>query len=405
MKTPEKIIIIDSDPKSYGEIQTAMMNEQYAVLTASNCEDALGLINSEDVKRIILGSNFCGSDSRQFVQQLNKQNRGKETIVCHMSDSDTAAANFPTETSALTHFAISRTSDIQLMKEKFRSANQNAEGSSQEKVDTLLDEVFGALKDYTTEMCDSMRYARQIQKALLPGEHSLKRIMDCFVINSPKNIVSGDFFWYTVRFNRVILAVADCTGHGVPAALMSIIGHDMLNSIVNEQSLTEPAQILKQLNMRVHRIFENGEDGADSIKDGMDLAVISIDPAKRTIEFAGARRPLTGFFDGEFTKIKGDLHCIGVHTPISAEFTQHSLRFGTEDVIYLGSDGYADQFGGAYCKKMGTRKFEQLVAEWHQLDTTEQKKTAETFFHEWKGNNEQTDDVLLVGIKPGSLLC
>lgn len=405
MNTTEKIIIIDSDPQTCGEIKNAMMCEQYSILTASNYEEALGLISSEDVTRIILGSHAAGADSNRFVQQLNEQNRGKQTIICHMSDTDRAVTNFPAGNSALTQFAVSRTSDIQLMKEKFRSVNNSAEGSKKEKVDTLLDEVFGALKDYTTEMCDSIRYARQIQKALLPGEHSLKRIMDCFVFNSPKNIVSGDFFWYTVRFNRVILAVADCTGHGVPAALMSIIGHDTLNSIVNEQSLTEPAQILKQLNMRVHRVFENQEDGADSIKDGMDLAVISIDPSSRTIEFAGARRPLTAFLNGEFVKIKGDLHCIGIHTPVSAEFKQHRVHFGPQDVIYLGSDGYADQFGGPHNKKMGSRKFEQFLTELHPLDTTEQKKSAETFFQEWKTINEQTDDVLLLGIKPGSLLC
>lgn len=299
---------------------------------------------------------------------------------------------------------LGSTSDAQLMNEKCRTQKSVVESSRQQK-DSLQDDVFGALKDYTTEMCDSIRYARQIQKALLPGEHSLKRILDCFVINSPKDIVSGDFFWYTVRFNRVILAVADSTGHGVPAALMSFVGNAMLNTIVNEQSVTEPAQILRQLNMRLHRVFENQEEGAESIKDGMDLAVISIDPANRTIDFAGARRPLNGFINGEFVKIKGDLHCIGVHTPISAEFNQHRLFFGPNDVIYLGSDGYTDQFGGPHCKKMGSRKFEQLIGEWHQLSMAGQKARAESFFQEWKGNNEQTDDVLLLGIKPGSLLC
>jgi serine phosphatase RsbU (regulator of sigma subunit) len=383
-----------------------MMREQYSVLSASNYEDALGLISKEDVSRIILGSNSAGADSTLFVEQLSKQTKGRNTVLCHVTATDSEMSNFPAATSGLTQFAISRTSDIQLLKEKFRSVSfGSGENIQQEKVEDLLNEVFGTLKDYTTEMCSSIRYASQIQKALLPGENSLRRIMDCFVFNSPKDIVSGDFFWYSVRFNRVILAVADCTGHGVPAALLSIIGNDTLNSIVNEKNITEPAEILKHVNLRVQRIFENCEDGSDSIKDGMDLAVISIDPATRTIDFAGARRPLTGFVNGEFVKIKGDLYSIGIHSPLSAEFTQHRISFGPDDVFYLGSDGYSDQFGGPSNKKIGSRQFEQFITGLHTLDTREQKDRAIEFFNNWKKHNEQTDDVLLMGIKPGSLLC
>ena len=273
------------------------------------------------------------------------------------------------------------------------------------QVENLLNDVFGTLKDYTDEMHSSIRYASQIQKALLPGENNLKRLMDAFVFASAKNIVSGDFFWLTIRYGRVILAVADCTGHGVPAALLSIIGHDMLNSIVNEKGITEPAQILKQLNQRVKRVFENGEEGSSTLKDGMDIAVISIDPDTRIIDFAGARRPISGFINGEFVKIKGDLLSIGAHSPVSTEFTPHRIAFGPQDVFYLGSDGFADQFGGPNNKKIGTRKYEEFLKELYLLDVAEQKCRAEAFFQEWRNQNEQTDDVLLIGIKPGSLIC
>lgn len=404
MQTAQKVLIIDSDPKSHGELRTAMMGEHYSVLTANNFEDALGLIDQEAVSRIILGSN-PGKDSTQFVQRLSEQVRGRNTILCHLTDTDEGIRNFPAGTSGLMQFAISRTSDIQYMKEKFRSVNFGAgENVQQENVESLLNEVFGTLKDYTNEMCSSIRYASQIQKALLPGENSLRRIMDCFVFNSPKDIVSGDFFWFSIRFNRIVLAVADCTGHGVPAALLSIIGHNTLNSIVNENNITEPAEVLKQLNMRIQGVFENCEEGPDTIKDGMDIAVICIDPARKTIDFAGARRPLCGFVNGEFVKIKGDLHSIGIHSPISAEFRQHSITFGPDDVFYLGSDGFTDQFGGPYGKKIGSRQFEQFLHTLHPVDINAQKQQASAFFHEWKKNNEQTDDVLLMGIKPGSLL-
>lgn len=321
------------------------------------------------------------------------------------TDTAKGLMNFPSVASEFTQYEISKTSEAHLLKENLSAACVNESQNKNIKVENAVNEVFGTLKDYTTEMCNSIRYASQIQKALLPGEHSLRRIMDCFVFNSPKDIVSGDFFWFSVRFNRVILAVADCTGHGVPAALLSIIGNDILNNVVNEKNITEPAEILKYVNLRVHRMFENNENGADAIKDGMDLAVISIDPATCTIEFAGARRPICGFVNGEFVKIKGDLHSIGIHSPISAEFKQHRMKYGANDMFYLGSDGFADQFGGPSTKKIGSRQFDQFLSVLRFFNMNEQKKCTNAFFQDWKGHQEQTDDVLLMGIKPGSLSC
>lgn len=405
MPTLQKVLIIDSDPRTCGEIETAMAGEYYSVLKASNYDEAMGLIASEEVSRIILGTHSAGADSYEFIQQVSEQTHGKNTMVCHLTDSESAPYSFPSATSELTQFTISRSSDISHLREKFQSVDFGSRNDQKDKVENLLDEVFGTLKDYTAEVHSSIRYASQIQKALLPGEPSLRRVVDSFVFASPKNVVSGDFFWYSIRYGRVIIAVADCTGHGVPAALLSIIGHNMLNSIVNEKNITEPAQILKQMNQCVQRIFENGESGSSAINDGMDIGIISIDPEACTIDFAGAHRPLTGFVNGEFVKIKGDLHSIGIHTPISTEFTQHKISFGTQDIFYLGSDGLSDQFGGPSNKKIGSRKFEQFLSSLRCFDVTEQKRRTETFFQEWKKHHEQTDDVLLLGIKPGSLMC
>lgn len=400
-----KVLIIEADPKTRIELQTAMSCENYSILNASNYAEALSLIHSETVSRIILGSEETGADSNHFVQQVSEQTRGRKAMICHLTDSPGTLTSFPCTTSELTQFAISRTSEIHQLKEKFRAVDLGAfENREVNKVENLLDEVFGTLKEYTTEMCDSIRYARQIQKAVLPGEASLRRIVDSFVLNTPRNIVSGDFFWYTVRFNRVIIAVADCTGHGVPGALLSLIGHDTLNSIVNEKNISEPAEIIKQLNLRFKRVFENSDGDDHSIKDGMDIAVISIDPQTRTLEYSGARRPLIGFVNGEVIKIKGDIFSIGVHTPVSAEFRQHRISFGNDDTFYLTSDGYADQFGGEYNKKIGSRQFEELLGTLHQFPVSVQKNELESFFNNWKKHHAQTDDVLVMGIKPGSLL-
>lgn len=406
MNTLQKVLIIDSDAKARLEIESAMTCDNYAILNASSYDEALSLITSETVSRIIIGSNSSGQDSHPFIRRVSEETKGRKAMICHLTDSEDSLGSFPVVPSEVTQFAISRTADIHQLREKFQAVDLGTVENAQNvyQVGSLLDEVFGTLKEYTTEMCDSIRYASKIQKAILPGEHSLTKIIDSFVLNAPKNIVSGDFFWFTVRFNRVIIAVADCTGHGVPGALLSIIGHDTLNSIVNEKNISEPAHILKNLNQKFQRTFENNESGNPSIKDGMDIAVISIDPSTRTIDFAGARRPLTGFINGEFVKIKGDLMSIGVHSPVSTEFTQHRINFGPDDIFYLGSDGYADQFGGPFHKKMGTRQYEQLLAELHQLPVKTQKERLESFFNTWKKHNSQTDDVLVLGIKPGTII-
>lgn len=405
MNTAQKVLIVGADPVSSVEIEKAMSCDRFSILKASSFDDALSLINSENVSKIILGQNSSSKESFRFIKQLSKETRGRKAMICHLTDSDKVLTCFPKVASEITQFSLSREAEIHQLREKFHSAEINSHGNEKaEKVDELLTEVFGTLKDYNSEMSDSIRYASTIQKAILPGEHSIRRIADSFVFNSPKNILSGDFFWFTVRFNRVIIAVADCTGHGIPGALLSLIGHDMLNTIVNEKNINEPAKILKQLNQKFQRIFENKEVGSPTIKDGMDIAIVSINPENRTIDFAGARRPLTAIVDGQLIKLKGDFHSIGVHTPVSVEYNEHRLIFGADDMFYLGSDGFADQFGGSSNKKIGSRQYEQILSEVHQFPTYEQKAKLQQYFNDWKQYRDQTDDVLVLGIRPGSLL-
>lgn len=405
MNNPHKVLIIDNDPSTTSEVEIAMRSENYSILSTNNFDEALSLISSEEISKIILGSNSTEHESTRFVKRVSEETRGRKATICHLTDSDKTLSSFPKVASELTQFSLSRSAEIHLLKEKFNTIDLDSDIEVKtDKVENLLDEVFGTMSDYTTEMCDSIRYASKIQKAVLPGEHSIRRIADSFVLNSPKDIISGDFFWFTVRFNRVIIAVADCTGHGVPGALLSLIGHDMLNSVVNEKNITEPSKILKQLNQRFQRVFENNELNTPTIKDGMDIAIVSINPENRTIDFAGARRPLTGIVNGQLIKIKGDLHSIGNHTPLSVDFAEHRIIFAADDMFYLGSDGFADQFGGPVSKKIGTRQYEQLLSEIHQYPTYEQRARLENFFSSWKQHHKQTDDVLVLGIKPGSIL-
>lgn len=400
----EKVLVIDSDPSVYVEIESAMDSKHFEILGTDNYEDALALISSGAVSKIVLGSDHGGKNLQQFVTRIGRETRGRKAAICHLTDSEQATITFPRAVSELTQFAISRKSEIHKLKEKFASLDLSSGLSQAPKVENLLDEVFHTLQEYTTEMSDSIRYASKIQKAVLHGESSLSRIAESFVLNIPRNIVSGDFFWYTVRFNRVIIAVADCTGHGVPGALLSIMGHNMLNTIVNEKNIFEPKDIIKQLNYRFQRIFENPGNDSPTMRDGMDVAIMAINTQNLTMDFAGARRPLFGIINGLPIKIKGDLYAVGVHTPLSAEFKQHRISFGHDDIFYLGSDGYADQFGGPSNKKIGSRQFEQALSDISHCTMSEQKSILLAEFNNWKQHNPQTDDVLVLGIKPGSLI-
>lgn len=246
---------------------------------------------------------------------------------------------------------------------------------------------------------DSIKYAKRIQEAIIPGEEMVKGLLrNSFVLYKPKDIVSGDFYWIERKGNKILFAVVDCTGHGVPGAFMSIIGFNGLNQIVNEYNHTRPAAILNQLNkMITYTLRQRVEDSV--IRDGMDMAICSIDLDNNKLEFAGAFNPLFIIRNKEVLEIKGDKLPIGNFLgQEDYEFTNHEIDLLPNDKLYLFSDGFADQFGGPQGKKLKYNHFRKLLLDNHTKPMSEQKNSMNLFFENWRQGFEQIDDVCVIGV-------
>jgi ligand-binding sensor domain-containing protein/serine phosphatase RsbU (regulator of sigma subunit) len=251
------------------------------------------------------------------------------------------------------------------------------------------------IEEKNRDITASIRYAERIQRAMLP---KLETFTETFVLFMPKDIVSGDFYWMYDTGDTLLIAAVDCTGHGVPGAFMSIIGHNSLNKIVREYGITRPAAILDLLNSEVIKsIMQSAEKG---INDGMDLALVAFNREKFTLEFAGAYNPMYHVRDGEVTIYKGDRFPIGMATlEQKKSFTNLSVDIKPGDMIYMCSDGYADQFGSADVKKFKSNNIKRLLSEIYSLPIDEQRGKLEKEILEWKGDLEQVDDILFVGTR------
>jgi ligand-binding sensor domain-containing protein/serine phosphatase RsbU (regulator of sigma subunit) len=259
------------------------------------------------------------------------------------------------------------------------------------------------------EITDSINYAERIQQAVLPDDSILGEVFsDYFIILRPKDIVSGDFYWMTVKNDMIVFTAADCTGHGVPGAFMSMLGVSFLNKIVNESGITEPSAILNSLRENVISALKQTGSTEDA-KDGMDMALCSVDLNRNKLWFAGANNPL--YFirkeDGQlnFLEKKGDMMPVGVYSNMS-DFICHEIDIRKGDTIYLFSDGYMDQFGGPDGRKFMKSRFRQMLLDHQESTMAIQKEVFNRTLDEWinfPGENQhrsgQVDDIILIGIR------
>lgn len=255
------------------------------------------------------------------------------------------------------------------------------------------------IEEKNKRITDSIKYAKRIQEAILPTQKSiLKYRKTSFVLFKPKDIVSGDFYWMEESSEKIIFAVVDCTGHGVPGAFMSIIGYNGLYQIVHEKGITKPSEILNRLNELVLNILRQTED-SDSISDGMDISICCFDKRKQILEFAGAFNPLYLVRKGELIQYKGDKFSVGSAKRMKTKaFRNHSIEIQQEDRIYIFSDGYADQFGGMNNKKFKYQNFREVLLQNALKPMTEQRNLLDEVIEEWKGEEDQVDDICVIGV-------
>jgi ligand-binding sensor domain-containing protein/serine phosphatase RsbU (regulator of sigma subunit) len=257
------------------------------------------------------------------------------------------------------------------------------------------------LAEKNKEITDSIQYAKRIQEALLPAKaHIYKSLANSFVLFKPKDIVSGDFYWYGERDNKLIIAAVDCTGHGVPGAFMSMIGFNFLSQIVQEKGVTEPGEILGKLHKEVTNALQ--QNNADSgSNDGMDISICSIDKSNKCLQYAGAYRPLIRISkDGNVTKLEGNKFPVGgSQFDAFRKYDTHIVNYNEGDAFYMFTDGYADQFGGPLGKKFMLKNFYKLLEKINNESMDKQENLIHDAFESWKEKIEQVDDVLVIGIK------
>jgi len=271
-----------------------------------------------------------------------------------------------------------------------------------EKEETLLqiERQKVDLESKNKNVTDSLNYAQRIQEALLPSEQYFKGYFkESFIFYKPKDIVSGDFYWMGESEGKIFIVAADCTGHGVPGALMSMIGHELLDKIINVDKIAEPSKVLDIMSKGLEKIFSREKNVGLIIRDGMDIGICVVDRGKRRISFAGAFFPLYIIRDNRLISLDGDKYTLGM-TIEGKSYTTKEMDLLDDDMFYLFSDGYVDQFGGSENKKFMYRRFRYLLMTIYKFPVADQKAILEENIKTWMGNTPQIDDMLVIGFKP-----
>ncbi|MDO1446073.1 PAS domain S-box protein [Rhodocytophaga aerolata] len=250
------------------------------------------------------------------------------------------------------------------------------------------------------KITESINYAKRIQGAILPNNEIIKEIFpESFILYKPRDVVSGDFPWFLQRGDDMYIAAVDCTGHGVPGALISLIGYFLLNNIVNNKDVAEPGEVLDMLDKGVTQTLRQDSEDS-STRDGMDIALCKINLKTNTLQYAGAHRPLYFLHGGELTEVKGDKFPIGGGQYKSrTSFTTTTLTISEGDAVYFCSDGFPDQFGGPDNRKFSPKRIREIILEHSHNNIETVHKVFDQEFEAWKGEEKQTDDVLMIGIK------
>lgn len=271
------------------------------------------------------------------------------------------------------------------------------------KANSIISAQHDALAEKQKEINDSISYARRIQEALLPSGQLLQQLFpEHFIFFRPRDVVSGDFYWAARTGNpgaeKMLIAAADCTGHGVPGAMMSMIGINLLNRIVNEKEISSPEKILFELHKNIITAFSASPE-TSAVKDGMDIALVCIDPGNKQFSFAGASRPVVLHTVNGQQDIRGDRWSVGGEKDAETPYTLHTFPLKEVKGFYLFSDGFGDQFGGAKGKKFKVKNLLGLLESVREQKAAAQEETVSQAFDDWKKNMEQVDDVLLIGVR------
>lgn len=434
MKISRKInIFIVEDNKIFSlalkaYIETAFENmfiEIYSFETGEKCMDSFKQVLPE---LVILDYDLNNNSSAavnglQFLEKIKKFNPDTSVIMLTSNDHiETALESFhygAADYVVKTHnpFLKIKTSISKIFSENEKRSAELIISNKEQKLQTEEKENRAAefalvnrqkieveiskhiVEEKNKNITDSINYARRIQEAKLPKKENIyASLPQSFVLFKPKDIVSGDFYFFHRNHKYIFIAAADCTGHGVPGAFMSMIGSEQLMDAVTQS--TDTSEILKSLNKGIKKSLHQ-TSSSESTRDGMDIAICSVDAENRIVKFAGANRPLWVIRKNQkrIEEIKAIKKAIGGLTDDNQNFPTHELQLQHGDTFYISTDGYADQFGGQYGKKLMTKRFKEILIDIQDKPMTDQKIYLENYIENWKTGTEQVDDILVIGVR------
>ncbi len=383
------ILLVDDSPVNI-EILTDSLS-RYKLTTANNGEEALEIAFSRQKPDLILLDVIMpGMDGYEVCRFLKANELTRDIpiiFITGQTDPENILKGF--ESGAIDYI----TKPFNIIELQARVKTQLTIKMARDQNQRLIRKIEAINKKLT----DSIEYAKKIQNASLPKPDFLNRVMpEHFVLLKPRDIVSGDFYWVGQVDAKLVIIAADCTGHGVPGAIMSMFGVAYLHEIVGKNGETHPATILNELRRIVIESLQ--QDEKSEVKDGMDISIVTIDVAHQQIEYAGAFNSILHIRDEALTILPAD-HMPVSYGEIDRSFKNHVFPYQKGDCIYMYSDGFASQFGGTNDKKLMQKGFREMIMTHHHHPMPEQRRIFNDFFVKWKGFNDQIDDVLLMGIR------
>ena len=415
------ILIVDDLEHNLMVLETFLTGQNYNILTAVSGKEAIDIVEKEHVDLILLDIMMPDINGFEVCKILKDKPETKEVPIIFLTavtDPDYLLKGFkvgavdyitkPFNYEELlirvsTHLDLKKSKDLiktqntKLSKEVSRRERQAKEQYILNKklyaksieIEKKKEEIESAHKDIT----DSINYAKYIQDALLPTKEYLDDMFENFIFFKPKGIVSGDFYYAKTTGKNKIFAVADCTGHGVPGGFLTMLGINFLNSITKNEKTATASESLEILRSSIKDIFT-----VSGNKDGMDIAYCIFDTENKTLQYSGAYNPMYLIRNGELVEYKAIRNPIGIHFR-EKNFVTHTIEIQKGDVIFLSSDGFADQISSEPRKKFSYRKLKDLLVEIHKLPVSEQRQVLENTFDNWKEGIDQVDDVLIMGIR------
>lgn len=397
MHDKHTILIVDDNLQNVDLLADLFDNEGYNSIVATNGDDAIHAAKVRVPDLIILDIMMPGIDGFEISDKLKQDSNTREIPIIFL----TAKADEDSVLSGFKHGAVDYITKPFIGVELLSRVKTHIEISDVKKESLRQQKLI--LKKHD-QLMESITMASLIQNAALPAEEFVNQFLpQYFVLSLPKNVVSGDFYWIKQLENKIYIAVADCTGHGVPGAFMSMLSIAYLNELVDYERILAPNSILDEMRKKIKRAMHQ-DRRRDTISDGLDIALVVLDLNNKEMEFSGANRPafiLRNIPDKplpEVYRLVPDKMPIAVHAK-EIPFRKEWFPLEENDEIFLFSDGFIDQFGGEYGEKYKVKRFKKLLQTIYGKPTSEQKSLMLKAFYDWQGNQNQIDDVMVLGLK------